>query len=164
MTARQYHGVQRQLTKGFEMWEDSREKYREICVTWRLPEATPPELAGNYVLWQTFAACCLLWRTDMPRELLLYLREVGDFHRRLRLPMRIPRESSSWNRTGYRKFCTRAGAEVYAMRRDYVVNELVRKAGSDIDIWSVEWEAWESQLLPDYMGPPFIEVKKVKVL
>lgn len=169
MTARQYHGVQRQLTKGFETWDDNREKYREICVTWRLLEATPPELAGNYVLWQTSTACCLLWRTDMPRELLLYLREVGDFHRRLRLSMRIPREQWTWNRTGYYKFCTRANAEVEEVRRDDVLDELVRKARLridelDIDIWNARRKRWESQLFPDYMGSPFIEVKEVKVL
>ena len=164
MTARQYHRVQRQLTKEFEAWDDNRIKYREICVTWRLPEATPPELAGDYILWQTFAACCLLWRMDMPRELLLYLREVGEFRRRLRLSMRIPRERLTWNRTGYYKFCTRAGAELEEVRQDYVVNELVRKAELNIDIWNAEWKAWESNLLPDYMGSPYVEVKEVKVL
>lgn len=165
MTTRQYARPASQLASCVTQWDDNQMKWREVCVTWRLPAKASVELAGDYYLWQVFAMCCLLWRTDMPVELLQYLRDNGQFLRLMRVPMCIPEEYRQWNRTGYKKYCTLEQAKALEVRWNYVaMNEYMRRFGTDI-WYMVGTPVCRSYMLyPECVGEPYVEVKKVKVV
>lgn len=163
MTARQYQGRSNQLQACVGRWDGAREKWYKVEVEWKLPKDVPIDIAGNYLCWQVFAACCVLWRQDMPVELLLFMRDIGQFRRLVWTPLfRFPDKMCHLQKSRWSMFCRREFAEQEKVRSERVM-EVLFNGGACVDLRQPEEGLWGSSMIPEYLRFPSIRVKRVAV-